>query len=171
MNDLNRLQQLCPPPEPSHSPIEWTAVERALGTQLPSDYKKLVERYGTGSFKGFLSILQPNAAHEALDIVKVTPSARNAVEKMSEWVEPPCPPCQLQPVAVTSNGDDIFWLMDPPENPDSWKVTVNDLDSEEWFIFDGHLTAFLLGFCTNDVVVPSFPDDLLEKPASFTPTP
>ncbi|MGW7639234.1 SMI1/KNR4 family protein [Streptomyces decoyicus] len=83
MNELNRLQQLCPSPDPSPSPIEWTAVENALGTQLPSDYKKFVERYGSGSFKDFLSVLQPNAAHEALDIVKVTPSARSAVEKMS----------------------------------------------------------------------------------------
>lgn len=39
MNELNRLQQLCPSPDPSPSPIEWTAVENALGTQLPSDYK------------------------------------------------------------------------------------------------------------------------------------
>ncbi|MFJ5798483.1 hypothetical protein [Streptomyces decoyicus] len=90
---------------------------------------------------------------------------------MSEWVEPLCPPRQLQPVAVTSNGDDIFWLMEPPENPDRWKVTVNDLDSEDWFIFDGPFTAFLLSFCTNDVIVPSFPDDLLGKSAYFTPTP
>lgn len=146
MNDLDRLQQICPPPEPGHSPPEWTAVEYALGTQLPRDYKELVECYGAGSFKGFLSVLRPDATHEAFDIVKVTPSARGAVEELSEWVEPPCPPRLLQPVAVTSNGDDIFWLMDPPEKPDRWKVTVNDVNGDDWFIFDGHVTAFLFGW-------------------------
>ncbi|MFG2532987.1 hypothetical protein [Streptomyces sp. NPDC048516] len=171
MNDLDRLQRLCSPPEQGQSPCEWTTVEYALGTQLPRDYKELVERYGAGSFKDFLSVLQPHAAHEALDIVKVTPSARSAVAEISQWAEPPCPPRMLQPVAVTSNGDDIFWLMDPPEDPDSWKVTVNDMDGDGWFLFDGRVTAFVLSFCTNEVSVPGFPDDLQGKPASFTPAP
>jgi hypothetical protein len=64
---LERLGQLLPPPE---DPVEpgrpdgWAAVEAALGTGLPSDFKAFTERYGSGMVDDFLYLFNPFAAGE-----------------------------------------------------------------------------------------------------------
>ena len=53
---LERLRRLLPPPaealEPGR-PDGWPAVEAALGTGLPSDFKAFTELYGSGTFWTF----------------------------------------------------------------------------------------------------------------------
>jgi hypothetical protein len=59
---LERLRRLLPPPA---EPLEagrtdgWAAVEAALGTGLPSDFKAFTERYGSGKIDDFLYLFNP----------------------------------------------------------------------------------------------------------------
>ncbi|MFE7595540.1 SMI1/KNR4 family protein [Streptomyces sp. NPDC057494] len=38
--------------------VDWAEVESRLGTALPSDYKRMVETFGTGAFDGYLDLNQ-----------------------------------------------------------------------------------------------------------------
>jgi hypothetical protein len=59
---LERLRRLLPPPaealEPGR-PDGWPAVEAALGTGLPSDFKAFTELYGSGKVDDFLYLFNP----------------------------------------------------------------------------------------------------------------
>ncbi|WP_190038694.1 hypothetical protein [Streptomyces fructofermentans] len=40
--------------------VDWTAVEGSLGRSLPNDYKRLVERFGEGTFDdGYIDLHAP----------------------------------------------------------------------------------------------------------------
>jgi hypothetical protein len=50
---LNELVQVCRPPLVAARPPEaeaWRNLETLIGSQLPSDYKALIELYGSGGF-------------------------------------------------------------------------------------------------------------------------
>jgi len=46
-----------PPPEPRDAVGNWRAVEAKLGIRYPSDFRQLIERYGTGEFFAGLVVL------------------------------------------------------------------------------------------------------------------
>lgn len=170
MTALDRLRRLCPPPPRRSQHVDWEPVERNLGTRLPEDYKQLVEAYGPGGFKDFLSLYQPQAPLPTIDIEVQSPRVRAAFASQQDDDHPmPRPVQDLQLAGVTGNGNYLVWLTDPAADPSSWPVAVNEARGRRWFTFDGTLTDFLIGFLTNTVVVPMFPDDLLDKPPAFTP--
>jgi hypothetical protein len=60
LDDLTQL--LIPPADPlaPGSPDEWAQVEQRLGTELPSDYKAFISRYGAGTIDDwFVWVLSP----------------------------------------------------------------------------------------------------------------
>ncbi|MFE7545764.1 Lsr2 family DNA-binding protein [Streptomyces platensis] len=174
MNDLEQLKRLCPPPadRSGQAPPAWDSVEQGLDIRLPSDYKRLFEEYGPGSFCDFMSLYQPQAYLETIDIEVQTPKILASLEKRREWTdyELPCPITSLQPAAVTGNGEYIFWVVEPKSDPDLWKIAINEARGNGWFTFDGAITAFLRRLCEGALDVPFFPDDLLESPPSFQPS-
>jgi hypothetical protein len=62
---LQRLRELLTPPadpvEPGR-PDGWAAVEAAIGTELPGDFKAFTERYGSGKVDDFLYLFNPFTA-------------------------------------------------------------------------------------------------------------
>lgn len=48
------VQIVSPPAQPveSGTPEGWRSAESKLGVTLPSDFKEMVGRYGTGGFNG-----------------------------------------------------------------------------------------------------------------------
>ncbi|MFI9046066.1 histone-like nucleoid-structuring protein Lsr2 [Streptomyces sp. NPDC053427] len=173
MNDLEQLKRLCPRPasRSGQAPPAWDSVEQGLGTRLPDDYKRLFEEYGPGSFYDFLSLYQPQAYLETIDIEVQTPKIIASLEKRREWTgySLPYPIASLQPVAVTGNGEYVFWVAEPEINPNLWKIAINEASGDDWFAFDGTITAFLRKLCEGALDVPLFPDSLLESPPSFHP--
>jgi hypothetical protein len=62
---LERLRSLAPPPdEPLEPgvPEQWKRVEAELGSELPGDFKRFTELYGSGKFDDFLYLLNPFSA-------------------------------------------------------------------------------------------------------------
>ncbi|OSY38287.1 hypothetical protein CP981_37375 [Streptomyces platensis] len=169
MNDLEQLKRLCPPPanRSDQALPAWESVEQGLGIRLPDDYKRLFEEYGPGSFYDFLSLYQPQSL-ETIDIEVQTPKILASLEKRCEWTDYslPYPIAWLQPVAVTDNGEYVFWVAETKSNPDLWGIAINEASGDDWFTFDGTITAFLRRLCEG-LEVPLFPDSLLERPPSF----
>lgn len=59
VNALDALVGLCSPPTQPPSQVDWTQVEAALGTALPTDYKHIVQTYGSGLFDDTIWLLAP----------------------------------------------------------------------------------------------------------------
>lgn len=56
----DKLRELLPPPEqPFFAAGDWNAVEAAIGTRLPADYKSFIGLYGAGCISRFLIIQSP----------------------------------------------------------------------------------------------------------------
>jgi len=63
---VERLTELVAPSGPRRS-RDWPAVERALGTALPTDYRQLVETYGGDVFDEAIRLLDPPCPDESYD--------------------------------------------------------------------------------------------------------
>lgn len=172
MTDLTALSRLCPPPGTAMN-IAWNPVEEALGMRLPADYKQLAEQYGPGSFANYIHIYHPHGVTEFVSLTGPMPARvrghlRNDVERGTYPV--PHNPDSLFTIGVTDNGEYIFWIMDPVDQPDRWRIAVNEARSLQWFTFNGSLTEFLASVLNGQTKVPQFPHSLLEETPAFTPS-
>ncbi|GLX19801.1 hypothetical protein [Streptomyces lavendulae] len=88
---------------------------------------------------------------------------------VAEGVFPvPHDPDRLFAVGGTDNGERIFWITDPVDEPDRWHIAVNEARGPRWFAFGGSLTEFLGSVFTGRTSVPQFPRGLLDEAPGFT---
>jgi hypothetical protein len=158
----DELLALVAPPEDPPPPPDWEAVERDLGVRLPADYKWLVERYGPGSFGRFLHVLTPGGESQYVRLEAVARRAVQLLDSARETGLPlPIPPEELLPVAVTDNGDTVYWVRRPADDPDAWHIAANGARNTKWPEFDGGVVAFLASVMSGahpvDVLPASFP--------------
>ncbi|WP_241253676.1 histone-like nucleoid-structuring protein Lsr2 [Streptomyces sp. W1SF4] len=170
MTGLTTLIRLCPPPPPALR-IAWQPVESALGMALPADYKQLAELYGPGVFCEFVHVHHPHGVTPFVNLTGPMPARirsdlRNDV---AEGIFPvPHDPDRLFAVGGTDNGERIFWITDPVDEPDRWHIAVNEARGPRWFTFSGSLTEFLGSVFTGRTSVPQFPRGLLDEAPAFT---
>ncbi|MGW6979736.1 Lsr2 family DNA-binding protein [Streptomyces sp. NPDC054932] len=170
MTDIDALVQLCPPPPGPRPAIDWDAVEATLGMRLPQDYKQLAAAYGPGRFYDYLSVYQPAGITEYVDITGPMPARIRAhLQRDYDQGTHPVPydPRHMFAIGVTDNGEYLFWITDPHDAPDTWRIAVNEARGPRWFTFDGGLTEFLTSVLSGQTNVPQFPDDLLEGQTDF----
>ncbi|MGK5642195.1 Lsr2 family DNA-binding protein [Streptomyces sp. URMC 126] len=142
--------------------------------RLPQDYKDLVATYGPGSFADYLHVYHPAGPTRWVDLTGPVPEAvraqlRHDYDRGTHPV--PYDPRFLFNMAGTDNGEDLFWITDPLDSPDSWGIAVNEARGPQWFLFDGTLTRFLADALGGRIDVPQFPANVLETASVFTPYP
>nr|WSX54172.1 SMI1/KNR4 family protein [Streptomyces sp. NBC_00974] len=120
--------------------VDWTGVEECLGYQLPSDYKRLVERFGKGTFDdGYIDLHAPEdlaawaSFHEQTGAL---PWASNEQELLLCW--------------VTDGAD-----------PDTWPVCVMEVSEDDGDRFECTATELILQMLTD----PQHPHTI---PADYT---
>lgn len=170
MTDLTTLTRLCPPPGPAMG-IRWDAVEASLGMPLPQDYKELADLYGPGAFNDYIRLYHPHGVTEFVNLTgpmpgRIREQLRRDREQGSHPV--PYPPDQLFACGATDNGEYLFWVTDPADTPDHWRVAVNEARGPGWFTYDGTLTSFVVSVLQGTVSVPLFPRGLSDRPPRFT---
>jgi len=150
MHQLDKLIELCPPPELPLDCLtgsEWIAQFRRLGTRLPEQLVQLNLRYGTGHFE---SIQSPVNASFSLHCSAVSSYAisRLAELRLHKLKRPKAFPATLYfepngllPIGQIGSGVDIC-LRVSGDNPDKWQIsllraTTNDVH---------HLNSSLLEF-------------------------
>ncbi|MFJ2746681.1 histone-like nucleoid-structuring protein Lsr2 [Streptomyces sp. NPDC087297] len=173
MTDLTVLTRLCPPPAAPQLPIDWSTVEAELGVRLPEDYKQLAAVYGPGLYSDYINIYHPRANTPWVKLTGPMPSRirGHLQHDYDEGTHPvPHDPHHLFAVGVTSNGEYLFWITDPHDVPDSWRIAVNEARGPRWYTYDGTLTAFLASVLSGETSVPQFPKDLLDPPITFAPS-
>lgn len=173
------LTKIVPPPghpEFNGRPEDWGDVERTLGMELPDDYKKLVNIYGTGGFFEFIYPLTPFAPNAAFNLLsRDTYRLLSAYEEGRNEYPQYSPPFHayphetgLFPWATTANGDTLFWLRDG--GPNDWTVVLCDSKfSERHDHFKLNASDFLTQLALGQIESTVFPDDILWSGAIFTP--
>jgi hypothetical protein len=174
---LERLEQLLPPPE---DPVEpgrpdgWAAVEAALGTGLPNDFKAFTERYGSGMVDDFLYLFNPFTAGEDGNLLvekdRVLAAYRQTRARFPDRLAlPPFPePGGVLPLGRTDNGDELYWVTQG--QPDDWPVALVESRATLQEVHPMPVTGFLTALSANQLTSRVLPDDLLGRPNHrFTP--
>jgi hypothetical protein len=86
---LDALLEAVPPPDQPCNPESdagWSGVESDFGLALPADYKGLIHHYGSGTWGGYLGVLNPFSVNRYL-------KPRLIIEGSHVWwAEEPEPP-------------------------------------------------------------------------------
>ncbi|MGW0957534.1 SMI1/KNR4 family protein [Streptomyces gelaticus] len=126
--------------------VDWARVESRLGTALPGDYKKLVERFGYGDFDDYLGLLVPDGPPGSLDLVEFNEFWARAAAEDSGGPGGPyrlCPaPGGLLQWASTEQRTSFYWLTECAD-PDRWPILVTGDDYREWDRFDSSTAEFI----------------------------
>ncbi|MFF2508166.1 SMI1/KNR4 family protein [Streptomyces sp. NPDC058067] len=116
--------------------IDWAAVEAALGTALPADFKLFGEVYPPLLFGDFMSIQAPTPGREEA-WAKATLAEREDVEDLLDIeglsdVLPVYPdPGGLLGWGGSHDGDTFLWTT-AGASPEEWKVTVASHNGDWW---------------------------------------
>jgi hypothetical protein len=174
---LDRLRRLLPPPaepvEPGR-PDGWTAVEAALGTGLPTDFKGFTELYGSGKIDDFLYLFNPFTQGQDGNLVaekdRVLAAYRQTRARFPERL--PWPPFPdeggVLPLGRTDNGDELYWVTDG--SPDDWPVVLLEARAALQEVHAMPVTGFLAALAANQLTSRVLPEDLLRRPSHrFTP--
>jgi hypothetical protein len=174
---LERLRRLLPPPahpvEPGR-PDGWAAVEAALGTGLPRDFKAFTERYGSGKIDDFLYLFNPftkgpdgNLLVERDRVLAAYRQTRTRFPERLAW--PPFPePGGVLPLGRTDNGDELYWVTQGP--PDQWPVALVESRAALQELHPMPVTGLLAALAANQLTSRVLPQDLLGRPShQFTP--
>jgi hypothetical protein len=158
MDSFKRLLELAPPPPSpvdAGSPEGWPDIEHALGSPLPSDYKRLINTYGSGEFCDLLWVLNPFTKKPNDLLSQIEPILEVYEDGRDSW-SAKCPfpafpkPGGLLPFGGDSNGGNIFWITDGP--PEHWPLVVYNwrggCDSER---HEMPLVDFLVGWLTGEI--------------------
>jgi hypothetical protein len=161
--------ELCEAVPPPMDPVEaggleaFSAVEARLGIALPAGYKSLIGAYGTGSWKGFLWVLNPFASNRFLNLFEQTQRQLEAERAIradcsSEVPFPIYPePGGLLPWAITDNGDRLYWLTEG--NPENWAIVVCESRGPRYDSHHVGCCEFLRRWAAGELWVSVFPDD------------
>ncbi|GAA4262741.1 hypothetical protein [Dactylosporangium darangshiense] len=120
--------------------------------------------YGRGQFCGFLDVLQPADSMPQLDLAT---RARRSAELLRTAPGVPFALDDLLPVAMTDNGDTVYWLRQG--SPDAWKIVANGARNTKWPHFDGGIVAFLHAVLSGAHHVEVFPRSFPGSRRTFDP--
>lgn len=148
MNDADKLRALLgPPPTDSSPPIDWQAIESALGTQLPSDYRQLIDCYGPGAYLDGFQIFGPCTKNRNLDLLtlfKLWRATELEVRNVSDGADGLTVFPDRGGLLLWGNsvaGNPLCWNCQG--EPDEWKVAFADRGTSEQWHTDLNLIDFL----------------------------
>ena len=169
--ELEALVRLMPPPaEPraTGDPDRWPQIELRLGRRLPSDYKAFVATYGSGRIGDFLNVANPFSDNP--HVRDLPESMLQTYREIRTFEHIPFPihpePGGLIPWGDTDNGDVLFWVADPPDDPDRWSIAVSEVRGPGWYRHPGPFVRFLRDWTTGAAVIPFLDEPLA---ATFEP--
>ncbi|MEU5715856.1 SMI1/KNR4 family protein [Streptomyces sp. NPDC020403] len=155
MTDLAKMEALLGEPRFNWSdPAPWTALQRELGIEFPSDFREIVDAYGSVSVNGQLYLKHP-ADHllHNLGVMIRQDLELWREEDMREFLPGPvgAGPGELIPVATATTGEAVF-LRVPDDGSSPWRVLVQEFDSPAWTLYEMTFGAWLLAYLRGEDV-------------------
>lgn len=169
------LSVLSPPNMPLErpDPANWQEVEKALGTQLPEDYKQFLEVFGTGRIDRFLWVYSPVSKNPFLNLFNERDECAATAFALKrdfglELLPFPAYPelGGLLPWAGTDNGDRLYWLTGG--KPDAWPIVVAPAREPEYQRFSMSMTSFLARTLRKRLVCQIFPENFPTEAPRFS---
>ena len=126
---------------------DWETVEREVGTRLPDDYKKLLSRFPSGTFRDAIQIVNPIDARTDFERF-VRDEVRGLLEILGdeglEYLKGTGyrlfpEPGGLLPWGQDQQGGIFCWLTEPAD-PDRWRVAYYSRDGNDWQEHPGPMT-------------------------------
>lgn len=165
-SDLEELRAMIAPPRGVVARTDWGDVQAALGIELPTDYRCLVDEFGGGHIDEYLYLSEPQRRNPYYELCEAGSDRVEALEHF--WDRGEERPEELAgtgarvyPWAITDNGEALYWLMEPGTPADDWIVTVNEARGPRRDRFDvgclGFLTGVLSGRITSETLSSLFP--------------
>lgn len=173
MKDIKELCSVLRPPvvpQYGQGKLDWNYIENIMGTELPSDYKEFISVYGTGAIDNFIWVHDPlEDVEEYFNTINMKLWAYSETKR--DYPEYYCHDVfpekgGLLPVAVTDNGDEIYWITHG--KPDFWSIVVYESRSEEHFEYNGSLIDFLYDLVTMKIKCSVFPEDFPSRVPVFS---
>ena len=153
---------------------DWDVVEREIGTALPDDYKDLLSRFPSGTYRNAVWVASPvdartkwpafvdNEIREILEIL-----GDESLEYLDGTDYRPFPePGGLLPWGHDMQGGIFCWVTDGAD-PNRWRVTYYSQGMNEWQEHDGPMTEVLWEVLTRLGEETIFGYSLDEEPAVF----
>lgn len=148
---LGALTRVLRPParplEAKLTPTRWRALERALGVELPADWRLFVETYGTGTIARFITIANPlsQADPYLAWLTQVIASDKNALVVDGKGVAgglAPFPAAEgLLPFGRWSDWAVLYFHMRGA--PDRWPIVFASTHGDYQATFETPLAKFL----------------------------
>ncbi|MEU0741863.1 SMI1/KNR4 family protein [Streptomyces sp. NPDC006134] len=152
---LPSLAQVLPCPTEPPERSNWQEAEEILQTSLPSDFKDLIDVYGAGLIDDYLLLAAPGCPNDVYDLIKLTNERTEANRSLWEFEDAPI---EMQDEgnrlicwATTDNGEYLYWLVQPDDDPEKRCLMLNDASGETWERFDMTVTQFLAAVLTGDI--------------------
>jgi hypothetical protein len=143
---------------PGGRSVDWAALEAALGTALPSDFRALAEAYPVLVIDDFLSVSVPRPGTEALwaSEAREDEILQDLYEMGDTEGYVPFPQSGGLISWGDSNSGDILYWKTSPADPDAWPVVVRT-DNADWSEFPVGAVEFLAGVYGRTIDVPGMP--------------
>ncbi len=149
-----------PPPR-----VDWVAVQRAVGSVLPVDYRTLVDVLGPIAVAGFAGVFAPGCPNPNLDLLVQVGARLGALRELKQQEgEDACPyplwfePDGLLPWGATDNGDVLYWRT--RGHPDQWTVVVGESRGPMFEEFPIPTADFLHALVEGRLASQVLPEDL-----------
>ncbi|MHC5905292.1 SMI1/KNR4 family protein [Streptomyces sp. S6] len=152
-SDLTCLTELLPHPRLVAPATDWATAETTLRTSLPTDYRALITTYGAGLIDNYLLLLEPGCPDDVYDQLKISAEREEANSSLWQYDDKPT---ELEPDgnrlicwATTDNGEYLYWLVQPGDDPDSRPILINS--DSDWERHDMTTTRFLASVLAGDI--------------------
>ncbi|AMV24928.1 hypothetical protein VT84_11055 [Gemmata sp. SH-PL17] len=172
------LALVAPPAKMSHAQAhpDWDAIERAVGTRLPTDYRAYATHYGSGRFDDdtytfwVINPLSPTYLSQFAAELDLWRFRREAFPcEYPAAIFPAIP--GLFPWGCDEDGGMMGWLVES-NDPDQWPVVAKNRD-ESFERFDLNFSTFLAQSLNHRIRPrvwrPDYPEDI--RQVSFRPDP
>ncbi|MCA9070123.1 MAG: SMI1/KNR4 family protein [Planctomycetaceae bacterium] len=147
---IDDLTSFIPPPSsPIQTSGDWSVAEQDLGVVFPSDFKDLIQTYGTGEFFGNLGIENP-LREWGRDGIRDRLERYRELREACEWSFPLFPESPgLLPWGSDDNGHLYCWWTEG--QPDDWSIVqlFHGYEEDPLEIVPGPITQFLIDFVSN----------------------